>query len=144
VSGRQGTQASDYLLGCKPSEAIFQDRKRPFTCGNVELRGFEPLTSCMPCKSGNQPARALASFTCGISALVCLWVPASLYGMAVHLAVRCSFDQTNATVVACQLDACPGSATGTTSRPSIPSKSSALQVYTGRRLARAVAAISAS
>jgi len=47
-------------------------------------------------------------------------------------------------VVACQLDACRGSATGTTSRPSIPSKSAALQVYTGRPLARAVAAISAS
>jgi hypothetical protein len=38
------------LLSCKKSEAIFQDRNVPLTCGNVELRGFEPLTSCMPCK----------------------------------------------------------------------------------------------
>ena len=25
-----------------------QDRNMPLSCGNVELRGFEPLTSCMP------------------------------------------------------------------------------------------------
>jgi hypothetical protein len=39
----------DLCLHCKRSEAIFQDRNMPLTCGNVELRGFEPLTSCMPC-----------------------------------------------------------------------------------------------
>jgi hypothetical protein len=38
----------------------------------VELRGFEPLTSCMPCKSDNPPAKALVASTCGDSAPVCL------------------------------------------------------------------------
>jgi hypothetical protein len=33
----------------------------PLTCGNVELRGFEPLTFCIPCKS----VRAGASFING-------------------------------------------------------------------------------
>jgi hypothetical protein len=28
--------------------AFSEDHNRPLTCGNVELRGFEPLTSCMP------------------------------------------------------------------------------------------------
>ena len=36
----------------------------------VELRGFEPLTSCMPCKSGNRLARAAVAPTCELSALV--------------------------------------------------------------------------
>jgi hypothetical protein len=60
------------LLGCKRSKIISEDHNMRLTCGNVELRGFEPLTSCMPCKSGNPSARASASFSCGISALVCL------------------------------------------------------------------------
>jgi hypothetical protein len=30
----------------------------------VELRGFEPRTSCMPCKSGGLPARASEVSTC--------------------------------------------------------------------------------
>jgi hypothetical protein len=30
----------------------FEDRNWRLTCGNVELRGLEPLASCMPCKSG--------------------------------------------------------------------------------------------
>ena len=37
----------------------------------VELRGFEPLASCMPCKSGNRLARAAVAPTCALSALVC-------------------------------------------------------------------------
>ena len=28
---------------------FFQDHNMPVSCGNVELRLFEPLTSCMPC-----------------------------------------------------------------------------------------------
>jgi hypothetical protein len=36
------------LLGCKRSKIIFEDRNWRLTCGNVELRGVEPLTSCMP------------------------------------------------------------------------------------------------
>ena len=36
-------------LRCKRSEVIFHGRNMPLTCGNVELRGFEPLTSWMPC-----------------------------------------------------------------------------------------------
>jgi hypothetical protein len=43
------------LLRCKKSEATFQDRNVPLTCGNVELRGFEPLTSCMPYRPGPSP-----------------------------------------------------------------------------------------
>ena len=38
----------------------------------VELRGFEPLTSCIPCKSANRLARATVAPTCELSALVCL------------------------------------------------------------------------
>jgi hypothetical protein len=34
----------------------------------VELRGFEPLTSCMPCKSGNRLARAAVASTSELSA----------------------------------------------------------------------------
>jgi hypothetical protein len=34
-------------LRCKRSEAIFHGRNMLLTCGNVELRGFEPLTSCI-------------------------------------------------------------------------------------------------
>jgi hypothetical protein len=36
-------------LQCKKSKIIFQDHNMPVSCGNVELRGFEPLTPCMPC-----------------------------------------------------------------------------------------------
>ena len=37
----------------------------------VELRGLEPLASCMPCKSSDSPARALMAPTCEDSAPVC-------------------------------------------------------------------------
>jgi hypothetical protein len=36
---------------CKRSKINFKDHNMPLTCGNVELRGFEPRTSCMPYKS---------------------------------------------------------------------------------------------
>jgi len=45
----QGTVASGNLLGCKRSKLTFEDRNRHLTWGNVELRGLEPLASCMPC-----------------------------------------------------------------------------------------------
>jgi len=32
----------------------------------VELRGFKPLTSCMPCKSSNRLARAAVAPTCDL------------------------------------------------------------------------------
>jgi hypothetical protein len=51
------------LLSCKKSEAIFQDRNVPLTCGNVELRGFEPLTSCMPCLADSSDGIVLSRFT---------------------------------------------------------------------------------
>ena len=54
----------------------------------VELRGLEPLASCMPSKSGNSPARGSMASACADSALKCPEVPASLSVMAVHLAVR--------------------------------------------------------
>ena len=38
------------LPACKRSTTIFQDHNMPLNCKNVELRGFEPLTSCMPYK----------------------------------------------------------------------------------------------
>jgi hypothetical protein len=53
------------LLSCKKSEAIFQDRNVPLTCGNVELRGFEPLTSCMPCLTVPSDAVAPGRVTAG-------------------------------------------------------------------------------
>jgi len=38
-------------MTCRKSKIIFQDHNVPLTCENVELRGFEPLTFCMPYKS---------------------------------------------------------------------------------------------
>jgi hypothetical protein len=37
-------------LGCKRSKIISEDHNMLFTWENVELRGLEPLASCMPCK----------------------------------------------------------------------------------------------
>jgi hypothetical protein len=37
----------------------------------VELRGLEPLASCMPCKSNDLPARASVASTCDASAPKC-------------------------------------------------------------------------
>ena len=34
---------------CRKSKIIFQDHNMPLNWENVELRGFEPLTFCMPC-----------------------------------------------------------------------------------------------
>jgi hypothetical protein len=62
----------------------------PLTWGNVELRGVEPLASCMPCNKSNAPAWAFIAPTWIYRALECLWVPASLCALAVHLAVRWS------------------------------------------------------
>ena len=39
-------------MTCRKSKIIFQDHNRPLTCENVELRGFEPLTFCMPYRPG--------------------------------------------------------------------------------------------
>jgi hypothetical protein len=36
------------LMTCRKSKIIFQDHNMPLSCENVELRGFEPLTFCMP------------------------------------------------------------------------------------------------
>src|SRR6266496_5825629 len=76
------------MLSCKHSEIIFGDRNMPLTCGNVELRGLEPLASCMPCNASSFPAWASMAPTWTYCAQECLGVPPSLYGMAVHLAVR--------------------------------------------------------
>ena len=54
----------------------------------VELRGVEPLTSCMPCNKSSAPAWASIAPAWTYCALECLWVPASLCALAVHLAVR--------------------------------------------------------
>src|SRR5215472_5473891 len=48
------------LAGLQALRSDFQDRNMPLNCGNVELRGLEPLASCMPYKSGDPPPRALA------------------------------------------------------------------------------------
>ena len=37
-------------LACKRSKITYKDQNIPLNCGNVELRGLEPLASCMPCK----------------------------------------------------------------------------------------------
>jgi hypothetical protein len=39
-------------------KAGFPDRNRPLTC--VELRGFEPLTFCMPCRTDSSEAVPLS------------------------------------------------------------------------------------
>ena len=36
-------------MTCRKSKIIFQDHNRPLSWENVELRGSEPLTFCMPC-----------------------------------------------------------------------------------------------
>src|SRR5262249_28286143 len=40
--------SSGNLLGCMRSKVVSQDRNMPLSCGNMELRGLEPLASCMP------------------------------------------------------------------------------------------------
>ena len=44
----QGPQLPAGCLSCKRSKINFKDHNMTVTCGNVELRGFEPRTSCMP------------------------------------------------------------------------------------------------
>ena len=44
-TGCEGPSAAPAMQEVKDH---LQDRNMPFNCGNVELRGFEPLTSCMP------------------------------------------------------------------------------------------------
>ena len=41
------------------------DRNMPLNCENVELRGFEPLTSCMPCLTGSSVMIPLSLVTTG-------------------------------------------------------------------------------
>src|SRR6516165_893432 len=43
------------LLSTSAHGSVPEDHNRPLTCENVELRGFEPLTSCMPCNSSDLP-----------------------------------------------------------------------------------------
>jgi len=70
--GPARTLSSELLLGCKRSKITFEDHNMHLTCGNVELRGLEPLVSCMPCKSGNSPIRSSVTLICELSAPVCL------------------------------------------------------------------------
>ena len=49
----------------------FHDRNMLLTCINVELRGVEPLTSCMPCNKSNAPAWASTAPTWTYCALEC-------------------------------------------------------------------------
>jgi hypothetical protein len=58
-------------LGCKRSKSISEDHNMLFTWENVELRGLEPLASCMPCKSSDLPDRASVASTCDDSAPRC-------------------------------------------------------------------------
>ena len=59
----------DPCLHCKRAEAPFQDHNMPLTCENVELRGFEPLTSCMPCRPGPSPDGARCRPACRLPAM---------------------------------------------------------------------------
>ena len=45
-------QSIDCLRRCKRSKISFEDHNMRLTCGNVELRGLEPLASCMPSMAG--------------------------------------------------------------------------------------------
>jgi hypothetical protein len=45
-------------MTCRKSKIIFQDHNVPLTCENVELRGFEPLTFCMPYRAEPSPGGA--------------------------------------------------------------------------------------
>jgi hypothetical protein len=84
----QAPEASYELLGCKHSKITSEDQNVPLSCGNVELRGLEPLASCMPCNSSAFPAWGSMTPIWDYRALESLRVPVSLPGMAVHLAVR--------------------------------------------------------
>jgi hypothetical protein len=59
------------LLGCKHSKVISEDRNMRLTWGNVELRGVEPLASCMPCNKSNALAWASTAATWAYCALEC-------------------------------------------------------------------------
>jgi len=72
------------------AQVMFPRSQHALDLGNVELRGVEPLTSCMPCNKSNAPAWASTAPTWTYSARACLRVPANLCAMAVYLAVRWS------------------------------------------------------
>jgi hypothetical protein len=52
-------------MTCRKSKIIFQDHNVPLTCENVELRGFEPLTFCMPCTPVSSGGIASGRITAG-------------------------------------------------------------------------------
>ena len=69
---------------CRKSKIIFKDHNMPLSWENVELRGFEPLTFCMPClqapsggvslgrvsaRQGNGLAWQTGCICCGLGAL---------------------------------------------------------------------------
>jgi len=64
---RAGTrpEGSTRLWRCKKSKIIFQDHNMPLSWENVELKGFEPLTSCMPCLAVPSGYVSLSRVTAG-------------------------------------------------------------------------------
>src|ERR1035441_445471 len=66
-----------YALACMQAvKDHLYDRNMPLSCENVELRGFEPLTSCMPYKFSQSPdvaaCRSTSSFNRPTSLMVAL------------------------------------------------------------------------
>jgi len=76
------------VAGLQALQGDFRRSQHGFDLGNVELRGFDPLTSCMPCNSSDFLTWGSMAPTWAYRARKCLRVPVSLSGMAVHLAVR--------------------------------------------------------
>jgi hypothetical protein len=60
IPRRNQGRRTDTTLQCKKSKIIFQDHNMPLNWENVELRGYEPLTSCMPYKY--LPPRDMAGY----------------------------------------------------------------------------------
>jgi hypothetical protein len=74
------------LPACKRSEIIFQDHNVPLSWENVELRGFEPLTSCMPYRPRDIAGRSLASLHVPFTSSDCGWMWPGVAGYRATLA----------------------------------------------------------
>ena len=60
-----GCEGSSAALAMQEVKDHLQDRNRLLNCDNAELRGFEPLTSCMPCLTVSSDGIALGRITAG-------------------------------------------------------------------------------
>ncbi len=63
-----GCEGLSSALAMQEVKDHLQNRNMQLSCGNVELRGFEPLTSCMPYRPGPTPDRARSRPACRLAA----------------------------------------------------------------------------